>query len=646
MCGIVGKVYRERSRPVERELIERMKRAMVHRGPDEDGTHLCAPAGLGFQRLAIIDLKSGQQPMKNEDGSVAIVFNGEIYNFKELREELLAAGHTFRTRSDTETILHGFEQWGPGVVERLRGMFAFAIHDSNTQTLFLARDRVGKKPLYYAHLRPGTADEALIFASELKSLLADPDFERRVDIEALNHYLTYQYVPQPWSIFEGARKLSPGHWLLYRNGEVQIERYWQLDYEPKRKLTEEEAIEKTLSKIDEAVRIRLMSEVPLGCFLSGGIDSSAVVAMMRRHISGDLKTFSIGFKEEGFNELPYARQVAQQFETHHEEFVVEPNALECLGELAWHFDEPFADMSAIPTYYLSKMTRRYVTVALNGDGGDESFAGYARYQGFRAFNRYRKIPRMMRQMAAAPLAAAAEVFSGSAKVELLSYVNNATLLSDEKLYTQTMVIFREYQKRKLLSENYRLVMNELAGDSEQLTASYLEDSPERALVDRMMYSDIMLYLPGALLPKVDRMTMANSLEGRSPFLDHKLMEFAARLPAELKFRNGTLKYLLKQALLRYFPKEFLHRPKMGFGVPVGQWFRGDLRPLVEEFVLGERAKARGFFDPAYVARMYRQHMAGRQNHHHRLWSLIMFEAWARTFLDRADPLEGPLKLQG
>ncbi|MCX7019177.1 MAG: asparagine synthase (glutamine-hydrolyzing) [bacterium] len=642
MCGITGKVNRDPARPVDAELIARMKRCMAHRGPDDDGDYIVAPAGFGFQRLAIIDLSTGHQPMTNEDDSAVIIFNGEIYNFPELRDQLMALGHRFKTRSDTETILHGYEQWGTAVAERLRGMFAFAIFDHKTGALYMARDRAGKKPLYYARLRPGAPDESLVFASEMKSLLADPSVERRVDPAALNHYFSYQYVPHPWTIFEGVKKLPPAHWLTWRAGQLRVECYWRLEYEPKRRISEEQAIEETLEQVDEAVRIRLMSEVPLGCFLSGGIDSSAVVAMMRRHIAGDLKTFSIGFREEKFNELPYARRAAKQFETHHEEFIVEPRALECLGALAWHFDEPFADSSAIPTYYLSKMTRRYVTVALNGDGGDESFAGYTRYKGFPAFNRYGNIPRVLRRMADAPLAFAAEMFPRSAGAELLSYVNSISLECPEKLYVQSMIYFREYQKRRLFSPQYRTVLNEAEGDSEMLTMSLMNDGVARELIDKMMYSDIRLYLPGALLPKVDRMTMAVSLEGRSPFLDHKLMEFAARLPAGLKFRDSTLKYLLKKALLRFFPADFLDRPKTGFGAPIGEWFRGELLPLAQEYLIGGKARGRGYFDTDYVGRMLTQHLDGSQNHSNRLWALIMFEAWCRTFLDRPDPLAGPI----
>lgn len=643
MCGIVGKVNRDAARPVDPEQIALMKRCILHRGPDEHGTFNDGPAALGFQRLAIIDLATGQQPMYNEDRSRVIVFNGEIYNYTELRDELIAHGHQFHTHSDTETILHGYEQWGADVTTRLRGMFAFAIWDKNDRSLFLARDRTGKKPLYWAQLRKGAADECLVFASELKSILADPAAERRVDVTALSHYLTYQYVPHPWSIYEGIQKLPPAHWLRYRDGKVTVQRYWKLDYEPKTDITLEQAMEGTLAQLEEATRIRLMSEVPLGCFLSGGVDSSAVVAMMRRHITGPLRTFSIGFREREWNELEYARQVAKQFSTEHEEFIVEPNALECLGMLAWHFDEPFADSSAIPTYYLSKMTRQHVTVALNGDGGDESFAGYSRYMGFRAFNNYAKVPRLVRHLLSVPTAALTRLLPNNQRADLLAYANRVSLLSEDHVYVQLMVIFRDYQKRQVLGDAYKDTAG--AVDSEALTVMAMQQMAGSAAIDRKMFADIEMYLPGALLPKVDRMTMANSLEGRSPFLDHKLMEFAAHLPAELKFKEGDPKHLLKQALLKIFPREFLYRPKMGFGVPVGEWFRNDLRAMTEELLLSDRARQRGYLDPAFVKRLVTQHVTGQHNHSHRIWSLLMFEAWARTFLDRANLLDGPVHFE-
>lgn len=642
MCGIVGKVYLDPNRPVEPEIIERMKQCIVHRGPDDHGTHIQKNVGFGFQRLSIIDLATGHQPMLNEDGTVAIVFNGEIYNFLELRKQLLAFGHKFRTRSDTEVILHGYEEWGPDVTTRLRGMFAFAIFDTKTQTLFLARDRVGKKPLYYAIVEPGTEREALVFASELKCLLAEPTFSREVDLVALGHYLTYQYVPHPWSIFQQAKKVEPGNWIEWRNGRLRQERYWNLHYEPKSRVRLEEAIEQGVTLLDEAVKIRLMSEVPLGCFLSGGVDSSTVVAFMRRHVTGPLRTFSIGFEEEKFNELPYARQVAKQFETEHHEMIVRPDALECVARLAWHFDEPFADSSAIPTYYLAKMTRRHVVVALNGDGGDESFAGYVRYLGFPALRAYERIPRLLRRLWAHPLTVASRLFSSSAKLELWNYVNRVSLMPFQSRYVQMMVIFRDYQKRELFLNRHRHRLNGPMADSEFLTEATMLNGTAIEPIDRMMFADVMLYLPGALLPKVDRTTMAVSLEGRSPLLDTILMEWAARLPADIKFPDGQLKYLLKQIARRFFTDEFLNRPKQGFGVPIGLWFRTTLRGLLEDFLLSERSRNRGFFEPSYVKRIVDQHVSGAQNHAHRLWTLLMFEAWARTFLDRSDPLAGPL----
>ncbi|MCX7626598.1 MAG: asparagine synthase (glutamine-hydrolyzing) [Candidatus Sumerlaeaceae bacterium] len=642
MCGIVGKVYLDPNRPVEPEILERMKQCIIHRGPDDHGTHIHKNMGFGFQRLSIIDLATGHQPMLNEDGTVAIVFNGEIYNFLELRKQLLAFGHRFQTRSDTEVILHGYEEWGSDVTLRLRGMFAFAIFDTKTQTLFLARDRAGKKPLYYAIVEPGTPREALIFASELKCLLAEPTFSREVDLVALGHYLTYQYVPHPWSIFQQAKKVEPGNWITWRNGRLRQERYWNLHYEPKTPVRLEEAVEQGAALLDEAVKIRLMSEVPLGCFLSGGVDSSTVVAFMRRHITGPLRTFSIGFEEEKFNELPYARQVARQFETEHHEMIVRPDALECVARLAWHFDEPFADSSAIPTYYLAKMTRRHVVVALNGDGGDESFAGYVRYLGFPALRAYEQIPRVLRRLWAYPLAVAFRTFSSSAKLELWNYVNRVSLMPFESRYVQMMVIFRDYQKRELFLNLHRDSLHGPIADSEYLTEATMLNGTAIEPIDRMMFADVMLYLPGALLPKVDRTTMAVSLEGRSPLLDHVLMEWAARLPVEVKFPNGQLKFLLKQIAGRFFTNEFLNRPKQGFGVPIGLWFRTTLRGLLEDFLLSERSRNRGFFEPSYVKRIVDQHMSGAQNHAHRLWALLMFEAWARTFLDRSDPLAGPL----
>lgn len=643
MCGIVGKIYRDPARQVSPELLARMQACIEHRGRDQAGAYNQAPAGLGFQRLAIIDVSSGQQPMANEDGSVVVVYNGEIYNFPELRAELQSLGHQFKTQSDTETIVHGYEQWGTDVCNRLRGMFAFAIYDRRHRRVLLARDRVGKKPLYYAILNQGTPEESLVFASELKALLADPDFPRDLEPVALNHYLTYQYVPSPWSIFRAARKLPPAHWLTWENGSTAMGQYWDLEYTPKQSISEDDAIEQTAHHLSEATRIRLMSEVPLGCFLSGGIDSSLVAATMRQHLPGELRTFSIGFREEKYNELPYSRQVADLLGTRHEEFVVEPDALSIIGKLAWHFDEPFADSSALPTWYLSEMTGRHVTVALNGDGGDESFAGYERYRLVPRWEAYGRVPSPLRHLAGAGLAAASAVGLGGNQLRRAAHLNRLSLESADRQYVHFLTYFTTYHKRQLYTPEFLRQFSEDELDSETLTAWIAEEFDMPSPIDRRMKMDILTYLPGALLPKVDRMTMAHSVEGRSPFLDHQLMEFAATLPAEMKLKDGQLKYLLKKLGLRHFSEDFLNRPKQGFGVPLGDWFRGELREFTRETLLSDAALSRGWFRRDYIEVLLNEHQTGRQAHEYRIWALLMLEVWANTFLDRQNCLAGPIR---
>ena len=638
MCGICGKINLDPSRPIDRDLIGRMNRCLNHRGPDEDGLYLKGAAALAHKRLSIIDLSTGQQPMTNEDGSVWIVFNGEIYNHHELREGLQARGHVFKTRSDTEAILHLYEEQGERCAEALRGMFAFAIWDERKRELLLARDRVGKKPLFYT-----VTPEGIAFASELKALVADPAVKRELDLDAVQDYLALQYVPAPATIFKGIQKLPPAHTLLWRDGQAHVRRYWTLEYEPKRAISEDEACELIREQIDEAVKIRLESEVPLGCLLSGGVDSSAVVAFMRRHISGPLRTFSIGFDEASHNELPHARVVARQFDTVHEEFIVRPDALAVLPRLVWHCDEPFADSSALPTFYVAEITRRHVTVALNGDGGDESFAGYTRYGGFPLIEKYKRLPRPLRQLAIGPLAKAmAGLFPSATSIEKLDYLNEFSLMSQGEEYAQYMLIFRDYQRRALsagaLGEAARRV-NPVKG-----LLGFFERPDLRATVDRKLFCDVSAYLPGDLLVKMDRMTMAHSLEGRSPFLDHKLMETAARLPAELKFKGGTLKYILKKAMEPILPREILYRPKQGFGVPLAKWFMGPMKQFARDVLLSEDARRAGYFNPAFIEKMIADHAAGKQNHHHRLWLLLCFELWRRTFLDRSDPGDGPITL--
>lgn len=636
MCGICGKILKNEDRQVDRKQLEAMNSLLHHRGPDEDGYYIEGNVGFGHKRLSIIDLAGGTQPITNEDDSCVIIFNGEIYNFPVLREELVKKGHSFKTHSDTEVILHLYEDMGERCVDKLRGMFAFAIWDKKRKRLFLARDRVGKKPIYYAETKEG-----FLFASELKALLTDPEISRDIDYEALHYYLTFQYVPPPFTIFKDVRKMEPAHRLTWSGGGLKTEKYWDINYTPKAKITEEEALEKTDAMIDDAVQVRLISEVPLGCFLSGGVDSSAVVAYMRKHITGDLKTFSIGFEEQKFNELPYAKQVAELFDTNHEEFIVRPDAIEVLPILAWQFDEPYADSSALPTYYVSKMTRQYVTVALNGDGGDESFIGYERYVGLPKLRQYMKIPGMIRKAAHPFIKALFSAVPGSTMAEKLFYANTFSFYDEGRLYLQMMTIFRDYQIERMYSKRLKYLSKI---DAYEYPLQYYYDGNAEAEVEKKIRSDIKTYLHGCLLPKVDRTTMANSLEGRAPFLDQELMSYAASLPVEIKFGDGVLKHHLKKALEKHLPKDLLWRKKQGFGVPVGLWFQKDLYEFTRDLLLSGKARSRDLFDMKYVEKILEDHRSGRQNHHHRLWALVCLELWFQTFIDRPDITSGPLKL--
>ncbi len=638
MCGICGKIYSDRNKKVEIEVLKKLMSLLQHRGPDEDGIYLKDNAGLGHKRLSIIDLSHGRQPISNEDDSLIIIYNGEIYNYREIKEELSAKGHTFKTNSDAEVILHLYEDVQERCLDRLWGMFAFAIWDEHNQLLFLARDRIGKKPVYFAEL-----PDSFLFASELKSLLMEPSLERGVSEEAIHDYLTFQYVPYPDTIFKSIKKLPPGHYLVYNCGKAVIRQYWDLHYEPKREITFEKAKEETLALLEDAVKIRLESEVPLGAFLSGGIDSSAIVAFMRRHISGELKTFSIGFEEEEFNELPYARKIAEMFETKHHEFVVRPNAIETLPKLVWHFDEPYADSSALPTYYVSEMARKYVTVALNGDGGDESFCGYTRYCGFRPFQMFRRIPDPLRRYLLKPFSTTLfQLIPGSVFLEKLQYVTDVSLMTEEERYCQMMIIFRDYMKPLIYAERMMPMIKQKK--SIQRTLNYMHSTNVREMIDRMTYSDIKTYLVDDLLPKMDRITMAHSLEGRSPFLDHRIMEFGASLPSHIRFKDKTLKYLLKAALSDILPHDILWREKKGFGVPIGHWFKQDLFELARETLLSKRAADRNLFNIKYIEKILNDHQRGKQNHHHRIWSLLNLELWFQTFFDRKDISPGPIVL--
>ncbi len=626
MCGIVGIVRHDRS-DVDQALLARMCAAIQHRGPDDDGFYLNVGVGLGMRRLAIIDLKSGQQPIHNQDRTAWIVFNGEIYNYRELRERLEKLGHTFYTNSDTEVILQAYERYGPDCPKHLRGMFAFAIWDESKQELFLARDRVGKKPLLYAQV-----NGQFIFGSEFSALVLHPDISREVNPEALDYYLSFMCIPAPHTVYKAIKKLEPAHSLSLRNGEIKLERYWHPDFSKKIDIDERDAEERAIEILRDSVRVRLMSEVPLGAFLSGGIDSSAVVALMSEESSAPIKTFSIGFEEQDFSELHHAKRVAEHVGAEHHEFIVRPNALEVLPVLVEHYGEPYADSSAIPTYYVARETRKHVTVALNGDGGDESFAGYERYAAMRLAERYYKLPAMLREgvvKQAVRVLPTSETRRSRLR-DAKRFLQAASLPKVER-YLRWVSVFDADAKRDLYSEKFRMETQGVR--AADLLDPWFAKANGSGIVDASLLADIMTYLPNDLLVKVDIATMAVSLEARSPFLDHNVIEFAASLPEKLKLRGLTTKYMLKRALKKLLPAENIGRRKMGFGVPIGHWFRGELGPFLRETLTSEKALKRGLFQPERVKRMVAWHADHKADYSSQLWTLLMLELWFQRFID-------------
>jgi asparagine synthase (glutamine-hydrolysing) len=626
MCGITGFV-RNDGKPVDEALLARMNEAIRHRGPDEDGFYVNGSVGLAMRRLAIIDLKGGQQPIHNHDRTAWIVFNGEIYNYLELRERLEKLGHTFYTNSDTEAIVHAYDQYGADCPKYLRGMFAFAIWNERDQELFLARDRVGKKPLLYS-----LVNGQLIFASEFSALLLHPDVSREIEPEALDYYLSFMCIPAPLTAYRAIRKLEPGHWLRWRKGEIVTERYWHPDFTKKLAIDEEEAGERTVAILRDAVKVRLMSEVPLGAFLSGGIDSSAVVALMSQESSERVKTFSIGFDEQDFSELHHARRIAEHVGADHHEFIVRPDAVEVLPMLVDHYGEPYADSSAVPTYYVAKETRKHVTVALNGDGGDESFAGYERYIAMGLTEKYRRLPTFLRESVIKetvnliPTSPTKRSMARSVK-RLLDGVSRPRV----DRYTYWVSVFNDETKKPLYSDFFR--EQTLQADPTGLLGTWFKRANGIGIIDAMLLTDQMTYLPNDLLVKVDIATMAVSLEARSPFLDHHVIEFAASLPEKLKLRRLTTKYLLKKVLRKLLPSENLDRRKMGFGVPIGHWFRGKMQPFLREVILSDKALRRGLFKPEAVRQLVELHTRGERDYSHQLWTLLMLELWFNRFID-------------
>ena len=625
MCGIAGFVVRDGflSEPESRAVLDGMCRVITHRGPDDQGMLIQGGVALGMRRLSIIDLAGGHQPLSGCNGANSIVFNGEIYNYRELQRELSARGHHFKTNSDTEAIVHAYEEYGSGCVNHLRGMFAFAIWNERNRELFIARDRVGKKPLYYTLPQPGT----LLFGSELKALQAHPDFRGVINVEGLDAYLTFGYVPDPLTIFRDVHKLLPGHYLTYKDGAIQVRQYWDFPYEEAQEpaKSEEAYLEELRELLDEAVRIRLVADVPLGAFLSGGVDSSAVVGLMARHTSQAVKTFSIGFHEDSYNELKYARIAAKHFGTDHHEFIVTPEICDIVDELVWHFDEPFADSSAIPTYMVSKMARDYVKVVLSGDGGDELFAGYTRYATAVTPSSIDRLPRAFRQGVMQPLSRRLPHGSWGR-----NYIHEIAFDPLDR-YIEDISIFTRLKKASLYTDEFRQQLR--ADKAASQFREYAKRSRPGAL-DPLLYLDSKTYLPGDILTKVDRMSMASSLEARVPLLDHKLIEFVcSKIPAAMKMKGSTTKHILKRAVDDLVPHEILNRPKQGFGVPMKQWINHQLRDRVHATLTEPRAQQRGYVDSKYVNLLLDEHERGRRDHSAELWSLFMLELWHRSYSD-------------
>jgi asparagine synthase (glutamine-hydrolysing) len=622
VCGIAGKVDRDGAVPAE--LIERMCERQVHRGPDSRGVFSADGVGLGIQRLRVIDLETGDQPVYNEDRSVVVVLNGEIYNYRELHRELEGRAHSFSTQGDTETIAHLYEEEGPGLVRRLSGMFAFALWDERRRRLLIARDRVGKKPLFYS-ARGGS----LSFASELTALMADEEIPREIDMAAIDCYLAYGYIQAPRSIWRAVKKLPPAHTLTWEDGRERVERYWSLDYSRKLDAPLPELEEELRERVGAAVRRRMVADVPLGALLSGGVDSAIVVAEMAAASSRPVKTFSIGFEQDEYNELPLARLTAERFGTEHEELAVEPNAIEIVPKLIRHYGEPFADSSAIPSFYLAELTRRQVTVALNGDGGDESFAGYLRYVANSLSGGLDLVPRPLRRGAAA--AAGRLLAIGDAR-GLRGYGRRflTSIGEDAPLrYADHLCIFNRAERRELLGA---AATEAIERETADVIAGPWRAASGRDRLDVLLETDVQTYLPGDLLVKMDIASMAYSLEARSPLLDHELMQFAASLPARSKARRLGKKWILRRAYRGRVPDQVLDGRKRGFGVPLGAWFRGELRGFTRDVLLDPATLSRGLVGEAPVRALLERHDAGADRSM-QIWALLALELWQREFVD-------------
>ncbi|MCM8805135.1 MAG: asparagine synthase (glutamine-hydrolyzing) [Candidatus Omnitrophica bacterium] len=629
MCGICGIV--RKNDKVDEQLVRKMASTMNHRGPDEEGFVFSGSCGFGHKRLSIIDLTTGRQPISNENNKLFLICNGEIYNFKQLRETLEKTGHIFKTKSDNEVIIHLYEQYGVECLKFLRGMFAFAIWDSEKKILFLARDRLGKKPLVYS-----IKGNDIYFASEIKALLEVDDISKEIDTAAMDLFLTYQAIPSPYTIFTHIRKLQPGHFLLWKDGSVKIERYWQIDFTKKLILKDEqEYIDAMWEKLKEATKIRMISDVPLGAFLSGGIDSSTIVGIMSEFSTSPVKTFSIGFEETDFSELKYAKIVAQKFSTEHNEFIVRPDIISILPKLVWHYNEPFADSSMVPTYYVARETRKHVTVALNGDGGDENFAGYTRYWQTKLLEKiyflYKKNP-CGRKKILNFFSSAYKKYPSNFFFRIWKWLDETDRYGFDYAYARRIISFSSDFRSDIYSDEMK---GRISGfDSISIAKNLWNNAGDIDLLEKMLATDFQLYLPDVLMVKMDIATMANSLEARSPFLDNEFVELIASFPAQLKMRNFKSKYILKKKLKSFLPEQIVSRKKMGFGIPVGRWFRKELKNFLQEILLSEASLKRGYFKQEMIRKIVAQHISGEIDHTSRLWALVTLEMWHRIFVDR------------
>ena len=625
MCGICGTVYRDRQRPVDKKELERMCRIITHRGPDDEGYYVHQNAGLGMRRLSIIDLVSGAQPIYNEDRSCAIVFNGEIYNYPQLKKTLHAKGHRFYTHSDTEAIIHAYEEYGTACPAHLNGMFAFAIWDIRRQQLFIARDRMGIKPLYY-YADP----HRFCFGSELKSILQASDVPRRVDYKGLDNFLTFEYIPSCSCIFADIKKLLPAHYLVYKDGQVRTERYWDVSYRPIYRSDDQLASE-FVEILSDAVKIRLMSDVPLGAFLSGGLDSSTIVALMNRASESTVKTFSIGFDDRTYNELPYARQVAQRFGTEHHEEFIRPNVVDLTEKLLHHLDEPFGDFSIFPTFLVSEMARKYVTVVLSGDGGDELLAGYDTYIADRLAQRYQKIPRLIRR---GLIESVINRFPPTDKKKGLINRSKRFIeglrLDDRLQHVRWMIFLQEAEKQQLYHPDFSAALRDES--PYDFILQNFSRASSFARLDQQQYVDLFTYLVDDILVKVDRMSMATSLEARVPFLDYRFVEFAATIPDYQRLKGKVSKYALKRSMSGILPDSIIHRGKEGFSIPIKNWMKAELKPMMLDALSEQRIKESGFFDYSSVQSLIQQHLNGTENHSHRLWALMVFQIWYEQYI--------------